>query len=461
MPQHSRQARHAAQDAGASPGASQNGDNVASASTNDTSSPIANANPHPGRVFLSRQYVAEEWINRQLLLVFNDPGKEVRDRFEGVDLIDSLVNILQLPIKTFDTACTFFHRLRLKHGEKDFLTSDAAIACLFVACKAEDTLKKSREILCACYNMKMQASDPRSDPRSPDDKIFEKPALLIQHLERLVLEAIGFDFRCRYPQSYMIKLLKLFLSFEEAESLYLVALDMSIDMYKTFMPLKNTTFGMAYSLIELSSRLTGEHVEKLKQLDPSRQEVPRMRIRQGMLDLLDLYTKHHKQTKLGAKIELDKFIQVKIDINNEIENAGPNALPRFPWPLPSNEDLHATPTPAGQTNVTNRFVFDVDEARREQGIVQQFMEDQYEEVEIEDEEEIREPSFPDRARDPRDPRDRRMYGHEDHGHGGNRGGHSRGGRHGEDGWSRGGRRNNNDRRRRGGRGGGGGGGGGW
>jgi hypothetical protein len=59
-------------------------------------SPLAYSNPHPGRVFLSRQYVAEEWINRQLLLVFNDSGKELRDRFEGVDLIDALVTNLQL-----------------------------------------------------------------------------------------------------------------------------------------------------------------------------------------------------------------------------------------------------------------------------------------------------------------------------------------------------------------------------
>lgn len=69
----------------------QNGDH---ADANGT--PPAYSNPHPGRVFLSRQYVADEWISRQLLLVFSDSGKEARDRFEGVDQIDSLVNFLQL-----------------------------------------------------------------------------------------------------------------------------------------------------------------------------------------------------------------------------------------------------------------------------------------------------------------------------------------------------------------------------
>ncbi|KAH8196248.1 hypothetical protein TruAng_009573 [Truncatella angustata] len=290
-------------------------------------------------------------------------------------------------------------------------------------------------------------------PRTPDDVMFEKPAVLIQGLERLVLEAIGFDFRCRYPQKYMIKLFKIVLSKEEAQHVYSVALDMSYDLYKTYNPLKNTNFGMAHALVELSSRLTGEHLDKIMQLDITRFSTPRMRIRQGMLDLLDLYTKHHSKTKLGARIDLDTFIRVKIDINKEIEEAGRDALPRCPWPLPPNEDLHAAPVPPNQKGVTNRFVFDVDEARREQGIVRQYLEDEYEEVEVEVEEEIGE-IIPDR------PRDRRGHGHETHGHGGNRGGHGHGhghgGRHGDDGgWARGGRRQN-DRRRRGGRGGGGG-----
>lgn len=52
--------------------------------------------PHPGRVFTSTQYLTEEYITRQLLIGFPDSGKEIHDRFEGVDLIDSLVEVLGL-----------------------------------------------------------------------------------------------------------------------------------------------------------------------------------------------------------------------------------------------------------------------------------------------------------------------------------------------------------------------------
>jgi CTD kinase subunit beta len=46
------------------------------------------------------------------------------------------------------------------------MPQDAAIACLFLACKCEDTLKKSREILCAAYNLRMP-----SEQRTPDEKV--------------------------------------------------------------------------------------------------------------------------------------------------------------------------------------------------------------------------------------------------------------------------------------------------
>ncbi len=35
------------------------------------------------------------------------------------------------------------------------VVKDAAAAALFNACKIEDTLKKSRDVLCAAYNLKL------------------------------------------------------------------------------------------------------------------------------------------------------------------------------------------------------------------------------------------------------------------------------------------------------------------
>lgn len=72
-------------------------------------------------------------------------------------------------------------------------------------------------------------------------------------LERLMLESAGFDFRNRYPQKLMIKLARV-LQFDpnnEAKMMW----NLSLDMYRTFAPLKQTTPTMAIACVELAARL--------------------------------------------------------------------------------------------------------------------------------------------------------------------------------------------------------------
>jgi len=70
------------------------------------------------------------------------------------------------PVRTFDTACTYFHKFRLNFRDAEYNYQDAALASLFVACKVEDTIKKSRDILAAAYNVK----NPDKTV-APDDKV--------------------------------------------------------------------------------------------------------------------------------------------------------------------------------------------------------------------------------------------------------------------------------------------------
>jgi CTD kinase subunit beta len=49
----------------------------------------------------------------------------------------------------------YYHKFRLLHADNEYNWADAAAAALFTACKIEDTLKKSREILCAHWNLKV------------------------------------------------------------------------------------------------------------------------------------------------------------------------------------------------------------------------------------------------------------------------------------------------------------------
>ena len=61
---------------------------------------------------------------------------------------------------------TCYHKFRLRFRNKEYNYEDVALACLFVACKAEDTHKKSKEILCAAHNVRVP-----NDRRTADDKV--------------------------------------------------------------------------------------------------------------------------------------------------------------------------------------------------------------------------------------------------------------------------------------------------
>lgn len=71
------------------------------------------------------------------------------------------------PVRTYNTAAIYYHKFRLVHKDTEYQFADAAAAALFTACKIEDTLKKSREILCAAYNLRVSPSEHLT----PDDNV--------------------------------------------------------------------------------------------------------------------------------------------------------------------------------------------------------------------------------------------------------------------------------------------------
>lgn len=72
-----------------------------------------------------------------------------------------------------------------------------------------------------------------------------------------MLEASGFDFRSRHPQDLLIKLAK-FYKFEKTSQVLKTAYAISLDLCRTFAPLKQQTATLAFACLELAGRLLGE-----------------------------------------------------------------------------------------------------------------------------------------------------------------------------------------------------------
>lgn len=287
-------------------------------------------------------------------------------------------------------------------------------------------------------------------------KNFEPTSKIIIGLERLILETIGFDFRVRYPQKLLVKVIRKLVSADEARGFISVAYDMCIDIYKTFAPIKQTTYSMVMAVVELTALIRGRNTDDIKTLDPYKWHTNRGCVVETMLDLLDLYTQFAKSTKVGGQFPLDKFIDVKIKINKEVE--GNLRLSRFQtWCercQAEEKDIHPiTPGSATSPATTGsypgsgavkrgsrgnesamRFVFDAEQAREETEIVSEYFKDEFEEYEVEVEEAIPESEHPRPGRNhPRHnhnhrdhgwaPYQRNRHGHHDRHHKGRKGGH--------------------------------------
>ncbi|KAL8682453.1 MAG: hypothetical protein Q9186_001496 [Xanthomendoza sp. 1 TL-2023] len=345
--------------------------------------------PHPSYIQIAKPYVFESKIQECMLAAGVTEARDEDIRLQAVAWIDN----------------------------------DAAAAALFTACKIEDTLKKSRDILCAAHNEKLTANEQVT----PDDPMFENHAKIIIGVERLMLEASGFDFRNRYPQRLVLKLAKIYKV--DKSTVGKIAYNVSLDLYRTFAPLKQTTPTMAIACVELAGRILDvpnpeiESDSEYKKWNITRQEVM-----ETLLDLLDLYTHHRPSTIVGQDHALEKFISIRIALNQE---ASAEEVPPFaqsnrkqamtngtatngvkdkkdpkgftsPRSIASPKDV-ISPQPIGLTSVTGtpvqgkpglkegtvRFMLDPERARDEKHTVAEFFKMDEEEYEVEVENERR------------------------------------------------------------------------
>ncbi|KAF1949543.1 cyclin-like protein [Byssothecium circinans] len=309
----------------------------------------APAGPHPSYIEVAKPYILQSAIQKCLSDLSMSDAKEDAARLQGVTYIDQVRRALQLPVRTFNTAVIYYHKFRLLHPEHEYNYADAAAAALFTACKIEDTLKKSREILAAYWNLKVAPGELASS----DDSRFETHSKLILGLERLMLESAGFDFRSRHPQKLIVKLARV-LGFDK-NNVAKTAWNLSIDLYRTFAPLKQTTPTMAIACLELAARLHEMDTRlvidngsvRYKKWNTSRAEVM-----ETLLDLLDLYNNYRGSTSVGPAYSLETFINIRIALNQE---ASASDIPRYATYASESANSSSNTTPGDHTNGTTKI----------------------------------------------------------------------------------------------------------
>lgn len=129
---------------------------------------------------------------------------------KGCMFVKSVGRSLGFPSRTVCTAQLVIHRTYIHRPNLSTSSTDLAAACLLVAAKMEETIKRLGDVLAHSYYYSSTAvqsslSGPQAVPTATAGKM--RHSVLI--CEQQVLGALGFDFRTANPHMLYVKLAKL------------------------------------------------------------------------------------------------------------------------------------------------------------------------------------------------------------------------------------------------------------
>ncbi|KAJ2009808.1 hypothetical protein GGI04_000124 [Coemansia thaxteri] len=128
--------------------------------------------------------------------------REELDRSKACGLIQSASRKLQLPQITSASACVYLHRFFMRHSLKEHHHYNIAATCLFIACKAEESLRKLD-----CFIPVIVYYASKGNRKAPPGTTeFEKWRAVILRTEVVVLQALCFDLVVEHPHMALVGL---------------------------------------------------------------------------------------------------------------------------------------------------------------------------------------------------------------------------------------------------------------
>ena len=119
--------------------------------------------------------------------------QEYQKRIEGCKVITSVGYALGLkPKPTLATAAIYFHRFYMFHAFQDFQKEIAALGCLFLAGKVEETPKKCKDLCGAAVK-----AYPHLQQR------YRNLVEEVMGIERVLLRTLKFDLQVEHPYRFL------------------------------------------------------------------------------------------------------------------------------------------------------------------------------------------------------------------------------------------------------------------
>ncbi|KAI8337263.1 cyclin-like protein [Chlamydoabsidia padenii] len=127
--------------------------------------------------------------------------QEQSKRAQGCAYIQTVGCRLQVPQITVATAMVYFHRFYMRCSFKDHNMNQVAGACVYLACKVEESSRKVNDVTSACLTTLYS----RSNSNEEKQQLFVTWRSAILWYERFLLESLCFDMTVEHPQQLVLE----------------------------------------------------------------------------------------------------------------------------------------------------------------------------------------------------------------------------------------------------------------
>ena len=186
-----------------------------------------------------------------------DPDTEAVMRRNYCDLLQRSGYLLKIPQPTIATAVVFCHRYFAVKSMKRNDRFVVATACLFLACKVEECMRRVNKVLETCYSIRYNMELPAvRDAFGNNQEVFDALRENVLIAERALLYTLGFNFRIEKPYQHITQRALRFNSLDPEGLKFLtqIAWNFVNDSLQTTLLLQHAPKDIAYGAIFLAAK---------------------------------------------------------------------------------------------------------------------------------------------------------------------------------------------------------------